>query len=1498
MNSRTGADRIDERSGQPSAPPLPRDLKDFRNYHSGETILVCGCGTSLNEVVSPGRFITIGVNDVGRLFQPDYLVVLNPRQQFKPDRFRFVEQSRAKAIFTQLDLGIRHPHIVRFRLGRLGGVDFSDPTCLPHTRNSPYVAVCLAIHMGAEKIGLIGVDFTHDHFFGATGEHPLSRQFAQIDEEYKRLYEASGRLGVEILNLSSCSRLRALPKMSPEHFASGRRTATALGQKSLKIVSYSATPVAGVPAILSRCIAARTDHGCRTVWSNNAYSNGMTFEGDIEWRARPAEAEEQLRSADLLIVHNGKVADCHRPLLRNKPVITMAHNYMWNVDATFVREGFPGLVVGQYQAALPEFKHWSIVPNPIPLWEPAFQPGPKHEQITICYTPSGKHATYPPEHRLYWHSKGYDTTMRVLERLAQRFPIRLEVIRGQQVPHHESLAMKRRAHIVIDECVTGSYHRNSLEGLAVGCVVVNGMGRLPQVVEAFAECASGDAEMPFMCTAIEDLERVLTGLIELGKDALLCQGMRNRAWMEQHWDFARQWPRFWEPAIAAALEKSRDRLPATPVASTPDGSARSNAAAMAPAQGVSVVVCHGGEERLPQLQATLVNLRRCGGVSEVIVCDLGDRPWARDLARSLADKYIFAPNEGAFERARCLNVGTSIAEYDLVLWIDNDLIVPADFIGNAAREMRARQLDYMIPYAAVNYLTEQDTRKVIDGTVEASACRPLKIYKALYVCGGAGLVRRSFVIANGGLSEMFRGWGGEDGAWWHKARLLGRAEVVRGHSQCMYHLFHDNCGANGGSQHRDSNPHYADNVALLQQMRSIRDCHSYLKRFPPQSLFAAAWKEKKILLVHDDADEIDTLCSSQQIGGALAEVTGIQVEHRSIDGTFDAQSPLQPDALVVFGAAATASASAKFPPELWHKTVVAHSGSLLQEAVLQRLEKAAGVLCSDDSDRQALQAAGVLPWPISRQTGSLDPAHGLAIRILQPLSIVLGGVMPHTVPITRNAEERADFGRLQSQRSPSSMRDISILITSFLRPGYLKDCLAGIERNLPECAVIVVDDSGDQHGRIETDHRFVHLPFDSGLSAKRNAGVEACKTKYLLMGSDDFDFSTVEVREGINKLVRALEEHPTIDVAGGHHNNQPYEGFLEMVSGLYIKETRLFSRNDPQVTQSLSPDYEIYKVDLIVNYFLARTESIRQFPWDERMKIGGEHGDWFMTLKHASKTVVWVPGVNINELPRGGGKEHADYAKYRGRALTLGHRLFLEKQGVKHYFDFDTPVPGSLRSVARTLIAVVTCRHEQYVDRVRAQRETWIPMALAAGYSVEIFDGERLRVPDDYYSLIPKTQAICAWALKHGYERLLKVDDDCSIWVDRLTPSLFDYAGIPIAANDCGSTVPPGAPARPRGTYPHKYASGGAYWLSRKAMTIIADAKPNGDWAEDRFVGNVLAKRGIFVQRIQGYLAFTAERLPQDWTVLTQLPPTLMRDLARSEQAAGEVATTVTMDGL
>ena len=218
--------------------PLPAELAGFRGYHAGESILVCGCGASLPEVVAPERVVTIGVNDVGRLFDPDYLMVLNPRGQFSYGRFSYVENSRAHALFTQLDLGIAHPHQVRVKLSGRGNADLSNPHVLPYTRNSPYPAVCLAAHMGASRIGLIGVDFTDHHYFAQTGRHLLAAEFEQIDREYRQLYESCRQRGIEVFNLSRESRLTAIPKIAPSDFVRHADSTTTFAGRRVFFVNY------------------------------------------------------------------------------------------------------------------------------------------------------------------------------------------------------------------------------------------------------------------------------------------------------------------------------------------------------------------------------------------------------------------------------------------------------------------------------------------------------------------------------------------------------------------------------------------------------------------------------------------------------------------------------------------------------------------------------------------------------------------------------------------------------------------------------------------------------------------------------------------------------------------------------------------------------------------------------------------------------------------------------------------------------------------------------------------------------------------------------------------------------------------------------------------------------------------------------------------------------------------------------------------------------------
>lgn len=811
---------------------------------------MCGCGSSLSEFNRPADMVTIGVNDVGRLFDPTYLVVVNPRNQFKADRFRFVERSGAKALFTQLDLGAVQPPVVRFRLGKFGGTELGATETLHYTQNSPYVAVCLAAYMGAKRIGLVGVDFTDDHFFGRTGRHSLAGRLGEIDAQYGKLAGALHERGVELLNLSARSRLTTLPKAD---LASWQARPTIPVERApdidrWNVVSYATTPVAGVPAILARCIAHATPHEARCVWARSGYGNGVEFSGDVEWGRHPAEAVELLRKADVVIAHNGRIEPAHRPLLRGKPIVTMAHNYGWNVDMQFVRQGHPGVVVGQYQATLPEFAGWQVVPNPVPLWEPDYRPEPKGDVIRIAYTPSGRHERYPQGHRLYWHAKGFQTTMAVLTRLARTRGVSIETTSIAQVSHAQALAMKRRSHIVIDECVTGSYHRNSLEGLATGCVVVNGVGSLAAVEAAFRRCAPESGNLPFVGCTLESLEATLSSLIEMGPAQLEAMGRNNRLWMERHWNFAPQWERFWHAEChphRAVISASANPAPPLTIVKPPHAQAvprkeqsmnarakRTPVVKHTATPPISVIVPHGGTERLPQLMATLATLRQREDVHEIVVVEMGEAPSARDIAGRWADKHFFIRHTGAFERARALNAGQEVSSGDLLLWIDNDLLMPEGFLRRAATELQERSLDYLIPYSAVRYLSEADSKRVIQGACGPADCAAQNILSSGSASGGMGLVKRSFIARHGGMVEGFRGWGGEDNAWNHKVALLGRTGRTLRRDQNVHHLFHPNSGGHAPAAAGQSNPHYRDNVALMGRVMAVRQRADFVRLFP------------------------------------------------------------------------------------------------------------------------------------------------------------------------------------------------------------------------------------------------------------------------------------------------------------------------------------------------------------------------------------------------------------------------------------------------------------------------------------------------------------------------------------------------------------------------------------------------------------------------------------------------------------------------------------------
>jgi hypothetical protein len=250
-------------------------LSDFWGIHYGEAIVVCGLGNSINSFRDPHRFRTVGVNDIGRAFTPDYLFCMDARSAFPRDRLGYIQESRAQYIFTNRDLGFSRDNVVPLSIRKADSPRLDDPDALYHIGSpttSPFMALCLAAHMGAKAIGLTGVDFTNGHFFAADGVHKLAGALPGIDERFFLLGSALLERGVKVFNLSAESKLRAFPRLSVDQFyalqQSGRMRSWT--RPARRVYFYARVPADHHLTTLVRLINSETTLSCRLIAPGSA----------------------------------------------------------------------------------------------------------------------------------------------------------------------------------------------------------------------------------------------------------------------------------------------------------------------------------------------------------------------------------------------------------------------------------------------------------------------------------------------------------------------------------------------------------------------------------------------------------------------------------------------------------------------------------------------------------------------------------------------------------------------------------------------------------------------------------------------------------------------------------------------------------------------------------------------------------------------------------------------------------------------------------------------------------------------------------------------------------------------------------------------------------------------------------------------------------------------------------------------------------------------------
>lgn len=253
--------------------------------------------------------------------------------------------------------------------------------------------------------------------------------------------------------------------------------------------------------------------------------------------------------------------------------------------------------------------------------------------------------------------------------------------------------------------------------------------------------------------------------------------------------------------------------------------------------------------------------------------------------------------------------------------------------------------------------------------------------------------------------------------------------------------------------------------------------------------------------------------------------------------------------------------------------------------------------------------------------------------------------------------------------------NISIGVKTFLRDEHLFNTIQAVRTNLPGAQMIIADcgEMTEQKDGLYAEltregHVHIDLPFDAGFGAMSNAIADALQRPYLLVGSDDFDFSTDDAVRGIRRLQDVLDYHAEIDIASGRVNNNPYE-FNLIDDGDTVTEVPVL----------IDPAIWYQYVDLTVNYSLFRREVFDKVRWESDIKIGGaEHGAQFVKLKRAGFKTVFVNDVNINEQTT---PSSPRYRLYRLRAMDLARPCF-DRIGVKKYVlgngvvDYDASLWG------------------------------------------------------------------------------------------------------------------------------------------------------------------------------------------------------------------------------
>jgi glycosyltransferase involved in cell wall biosynthesis len=256
----------------------------------------------------------------------------------------------------------------------------------------------------------------------------------------------------------------------------------------------------------------------------------------------------------------------------------------------------------------------------------------------------------------------------------------------------------------------------------------------------------------------------------------------------------------------------------------------------------------------------------------------------------------------------------------------------------------------------------------------------------------------------------------------------------------------------------------------------------------------------------------------------------------------------------------------------------------------------------------------------------------------------------------------------KKETKTTDLENIAFCIKTLKRPECLEKLMWSIVKYYPEAHISVADDDKKFNVGFYKDlwkrlmeaglkHKPVayNLDYDTGLSACRNFLISKAEGEYVLILDDDFVFTD---ETDIMKMKQILDSSPDIGIVGGTVLNDNQETHFECI---FKKDgSTLYQKPD---TKKLKEHKGIkYKTtDCVFNFALMKKEVFNDVKWDNKIKIKGEHTDFYLRLKETKWKVAYCPEVKIDH-------QHISKGEYREmRARDTFFLNMLKKHGLTKY---------------------------------------------------------------------------------------------------------------------------------------------------------------------------------------------------------------------------------------